>query len=341
LPVDRVEPVDDDGMFDWKHINSPVKIGNGKALMATKIGKLRCTIIQRDGTTVNVTLYDVKFVPELWINLFSIGKALSNGYNIGNNGVRIFLTKNERKITFDRIMTTNKGFVMGVKMLPSTSRQTIAPLPMLERGKKLNVSILHGMLGHPGKETTRKIAAFYGWQVTGKSKVCDHCITAKAKQARIAKSTNTKSNKPGKRIFIDISSVKGESYGSSKFWLLALDDKTDQPFSFFLNKKSETKDKLVPWIKDLKSKHKIEIKFIRCDNAGENVSLEKACLVAGLGIQFKYTSAGTPQFNGRIERKFATLCIWKSKVHDECGEASKRAKDRSLDRMCSHSIQER
>jgi hypothetical protein len=85
---------------------------------------------------------------------------------------------------------------------------------------------------------TRKTAAFYGWILTGKIKPCDHCATAKAKQAKVAKKTETKADKPGEQIFIDISSVKGESYGSSKFWLLALDDKTDMPTSFFLNKKS-------------------------------------------------------------------------------------------------------
>jgi hypothetical protein len=45
---------DDDGMFDWNHINVPIKIGNSKALIATKIGKLRRTIVQKDGTTVDV-----------------------------------------------------------------------------------------------------------------------------------------------------------------------------------------------------------------------------------------------------------------------------------------------
>jgi hypothetical protein len=61
--------------------------------------------------------------------------------------------------------------------------------------------------------------------------------------------TKTKSNKPGEHIFTDISLVKGERYVSSKFWLLALDDKTDKrSFTFFLNGKGERKDKIVPWI---------------------------------------------------------------------------------------------
>jgi hypothetical protein len=209
-------------------------------------------------------------------------------------------------ILFAKIMTTNKGFVMGVDMLPSTSKETIA-VPMMEQGKQIDINILHKMLGHPREDTTRKTAAFYGWILKGKILKCDHCAIAKAKQAKVAKKTETKSNKVGERIFIDISSVKGESYGSSKFWLLALDNKTDMPTSFFLAKKSEGKTKLIPWIQDLKKKHGIEVKFIRCDDAGENFSLEKACLVAGLGIQFEYTATGTPQYNGRVERKFATL----------------------------------
>ena len=34
---------------------------------------------------------------------------------------------------------------------------------------------------------------------------------------------------------------------------------------------------------------------------------EEACLDAGLGIIFEYTAVNTPQQNGRVERKFATL----------------------------------
>jgi hypothetical protein len=84
---------DNEGMFDWKHINAPIKIGNGKALIRTKIGKLRQMIVQKDGTTVDVILTEVQYVPKLWVNLFSIGKALKNGFNIGNKGIKIFLTK--------------------------------------------------------------------------------------------------------------------------------------------------------------------------------------------------------------------------------------------------------
>ena len=60
-------------------------------------------------------------------------------------------------------------------------------------------------------------------------------------------------------------------------------------------------------IKKLNDQHGIKIKVIRYDNAGENKKMEEACDKLGLGTKFKYTAVGTPQQNGRIERKCATL----------------------------------
>ena len=47
--------------------------------------------------------------------------------------------------------------------------------------------------------------------------------------------------------------------------------------------------------------------IIRCDNAGENKKMEEMCIDQDLGIKFEYTAVRTPQQNGRVERKFATL----------------------------------
>jgi hypothetical protein len=74
-----------------------------------------------------------------------------------------------------------------------------------------------------------------------------------------------------------------------------------------LKKKSETEDIMVELIKDLKERHKVKVKNIRLDNAGENKALKARCLKEGLGINFEFTAPGTPQQNGRVERKFATL----------------------------------
>jgi hypothetical protein len=74
-----------------------------------------------------------------------------------------------------------------------------------------------------------------------------------------------------------------------------------------LKKKSNLRENTLALIKDLKAKQGITVKFIQCNYAGENKKLKEACLKEGLGIQFEYTSPGTPQHDGQVERKFATL----------------------------------
>ena len=78
-------------------------------------------------------------------------------------------------------------------------------------------------------------------------------------------------------------------------------------WSYFLKHKDDQVGALIDFIKALQAKKSNIVKFICCDNAGENKSLEKACLKEGLGITFEYTARATLQQNGKVERNFATL----------------------------------
>ena len=64
---------------------------------------------------------------------------------------------------------------------------------------------------------------------------------------------------------------------------------------------------MLVWIKNLKSKYNLEVQQLWCDNAGENQAFEWACNQEGLGINFEYIAPGTPQQNGHVVCKFATL----------------------------------
>jgi hypothetical protein len=88
-------------------------------------------------------------------------------------------------------------------------------------------------------------------------------------------------------MFLDISSTKGETFGQSKFWLMALNDSTDYAKSYFLKRKSDTAQMIVSYAIDNEKKFKWVVKYIRCNDAGENRALEKACINAALGIHFE------------------------------------------------------
>ena len=63
----------DENMTDVKILDEYVKIGNRKQMKATKIGNVSCMVKESDGSSQRVTL-QVKFVSELWVNLFSLTK---------------------------------------------------------------------------------------------------------------------------------------------------------------------------------------------------------------------------------------------------------------------------
>jgi hypothetical protein len=150
----------DEGMFDVQVIKSPVKIGSGKSMTATKTRKKQMTVIPKDGSMQVILLTEVKYVPELWVNLFSIGKALQNGFNIGNKGIHIFLRKGNTKIVFDRIMPTSKGFVVGFGMMPATRASGNVAIVAMDKGKRVNVNALHKLLSHVAEGNARRTAKF-------------------------------------------------------------------------------------------------------------------------------------------------------------------------------------
>ena len=81
-------------MFNIEEINESITVGNGKSMMATKVGSLKCRIIQVDGSGIDITLHEVKYVPELWVNLFSINKALKMDINLAIKGY-LFISQRE------------------------------------------------------------------------------------------------------------------------------------------------------------------------------------------------------------------------------------------------------
>jgi len=312
----------DVGRTDVRDISSSIKVGNGEALMATKIGRKHVIVSQADGTTWAAVLEDYKYVPGLYMNLFSITKALANGWAISSRGTTMAMTKGDRTMTFDQKIKTPRGQLHGVKIISRGERSNIlneVALPAVVKVRKETLKEAHRILGHPGEGITRRTAKGYDWKVRGTLEVCEDCAIAKAKQKPISKTTETVAKEPGGRMLLDISSVKGVSGGGRRFWILAVDDATDRCWSIFVKGKGELSHEVRLLIKSLKSVYGIMVKIIRLDNAGENMKLMKDCEEEGLNIKFEFTSPNSPQYNGKVERKFATLYARMRAMISDCG----------------------
>jgi hypothetical protein len=85
-------------------------------MLATKVGSLRRRVVQVDGSTLDIVISEVTYLPDLCANLFSMNKTLKNGFKLSNEGENISLTKGSASITFDRIIKSLDGTVSGIKM---------------------------------------------------------------------------------------------------------------------------------------------------------------------------------------------------------------------------------
>jgi hypothetical protein len=105
-----------EGLTDVKEIDESIKIGNGNSMKSAKIRNLKCEVTQVNGEKLTITLNDVKYVPSLCVNLFSLNKALKKGFNVSNDGVVISLNYKHVKLTFGRVIHATDDCVTGVLM---------------------------------------------------------------------------------------------------------------------------------------------------------------------------------------------------------------------------------
>jgi hypothetical protein len=90
-----------EGMFDLKPYVTDIMVGNKNTMSSVSKGHYIGLILQKDGTSVEITLQDVLYIPKLMVNLFSLTKAFENtGAALSSKGPSIYLTVGNHKILF-------------------------------------------------------------------------------------------------------------------------------------------------------------------------------------------------------------------------------------------------
>ena len=298
-----------EGMIDLRNIKSYVTFGDSKRLEVTKIGTKQGIVIQKNGTVRNIEIKNVKYVPDMYCNLFSITSAMKQGFTLIGNKNSLTMKKKNYCVNFDRIIKSGQGFLFGIKIAQGSSNviRRSGTSEKIAKKKTLSRSEAHKIFGHCDDRMTEASARKYGYVLYGGYEPCHHCLKAKVRQKNISKVPRERRKRKGELTFWDISSTRYKSVGGTKFWNLIVDDCTNMMFSIFLKSKSDLPKKGIQFIKRIKNKYGVDMETIRCDNAGENRKLEERIDEENLGPTMEYTATGTPQQNGRAERGFATL----------------------------------
>ncbi len=147
---------------------------------------------------------------------------------------------------------------------------------LTRKGEKREFNDYHKVLGHPLEAITCVTAHVEGILLMGKFNTFEDCTLGKVRQSNTSKKKVPRSTYKGERLLFVLVCLQ------SKIWvvkhqLLVDDDCIDYCWSYFLEEKSDLKCHLIELIKELHSKYYCKVKCIYCDNAGENITLEKAC----------------------------------------------------------------
>ena len=294
-----------DGMFDLEDANLSISVGDGRNMSTLKVGKFKGDIVDSEGHAKTITLTNVSYVPDLMVNLFSLTAAIEKNCSVSGSKEGIEIRKGKWTMKFDTKFGTPHGHVFGTRINPMKGNET-AFLANTKVNK--NYMKVHQLLGHPGRDKLMGTCDRMNWKLTAETtSTCEDCMIGKARRMNLNKESKNRSTTPGERIMIDISSVKSKDKQKiGRFWLLVVDEATDMKWSYFLASKKQQVSVLVGFIKKLKEIGQ-PVRFIRCDNAGENLSLKKQLDSEGSNIRFEFTARHTPQQNGKVERAFATL----------------------------------
>jgi hypothetical protein len=135
-------------------------------------------------------------------------------------------------LILDKVVRTKNGFVPGINLLPvlydvGTSVMETKKLDTID------VNNLHKILGHCGEVNSRLNGKAYGYEVTGKFNFYKACSVGRARQKDVIKELKGGISIRGEHLYIDISSIKGTSFGGSKFWTLIIDDFSNYYWSYF------------------------------------------------------------------------------------------------------------
>jgi hypothetical protein len=290
-----------------------ITVGDGTHVRATRVANVTGTRCDMYGNELGVSeLRDVTHLPNGKFNLFSLSKMQMNGWALHGNAKMIWITKGEHIVTFDIVIPTAKGLLFAMYF----RRETEIAGAMIESGPqpiRMTANEAHEKLGHADEDATRLSAKELGITITrGVMKPCAACGEAKAKQKSVPKhGTHKKATSKERRVFLDIATVKQPKNGpnvSKTNWRIMVDERTQLKFSDFYEKKNgmiePTCVRLNRW-----KQHGLGVKYIRLDNAGENLKLQEVSDSKEwqLGITYEFTARDTPQQNHLAELGFTVL----------------------------------
>lgn len=287
------------GSREWfKSLNDSstkeVCVANGKKLDVNGKGDVHFTLKSR-GNTIDTTLKDVIFIPDLTVNLISVSTLAEKGFKFifDNNGCDII--KNGKVVLHAR------------KVGRIYRLQSVGSVNLTTSSTSKDMMLWHQRLGHLNFDSLaslRKVANDIDFQMTTQKQACDVCL--KGKQTRAPFVTNHNKPVANSRLALIHSDVMGPmpttSLGGKRYVLTFLDDFSRKVFVYPIAKKSDVCKYTIDFIRLVENQCSAKVKVLRTDNGSEYVNAGLENFLRQKGIVHQLTVPYSPQSNGSAER---------------------------------------
>ena len=276
-----------------------ITVGNGNAVQVKLVGDL---FLKCENSSIKLT--EVNYAPNFTKNVLSLRKFIDGGCIVDKMdrvSMTIITPSRQQLVGFRR--TDHLYYLQAKRYDPADNAGLV--LATINK-RSISLGEAHRLLGHADTRSVIKTIRDLGWKLSeNMMDPCGPCAYAKAQAKAVPKTTLKQASSPGERLFVDFSGPYTPTVTGNTYWLLAVDDFSRKSWCMFAKRKSEIANLLQPLLAELQGAKK-PVKYLRCDNAGENAKqLQDLC--TSFGIELEFTAPYTPQQNGVVERAFVTL----------------------------------
>ena len=202
-----------DHVFNKKLISGSMRMANGAHMKMLCEEDINVDVITKNGDVTSGTLR-VKVIPGMKQKLFSFTQAMLGCWTMQSGQTKqgelfIALTHEAHKpIIFDRVLKAGNSVLLAANMV---IRNPVEVNAAIVNGKQ-SKDYFHRVTGHAGHHLMDATAKYYKVDLTGKVNNCLSCSLEKIRQKNIPNKNKDKSENPGERIYLDISSMRNQAW---------------------------------------------------------------------------------------------------------------------------------
>ena len=193
-------------VLNKKLISGSMSTANGALMKMLCQGDINVDVITKNGDITRGTLR-VKVIPGMKQRLFSFTQAMLGGWAMQGGQTKqgelfiALILKDHKPIIFDRMLKAGNSVLLAAKMVIKNPEEVNSAIVNGKQSKEY----FYKVTGHAGHHLTDATAKYYKVDLTGKVYNCLSCSLEKIRQKNIPKKNEDKSNKPGERMYLDIS----------------------------------------------------------------------------------------------------------------------------------------